>query len=308
MTDASRMFWSRPPLEPGGNENTLFVPAVPSAVGLSRGALFFEFYDSIRFWIEEHRKPGLAVVVLGEDGLQAKAHLCAPDGVNTAIAGRHELAEILLADDPAISLRHLAVLVFSESGRVRFRVIDLRTAAGFTDDGGHRLRACEAEDAFFIRCGRYSVLFVPTTAETSWPKNPRAMWETLRRRQAATFAATQPATIDESWLSWDEEALGELLIRSEQGTGAMAVGRRALGAGILLGRSDRCDGDLLLSDPHISRVHLLIVELAGRLYAVDTASKNGVFDRGNGERVRLLESGSRLSLSGLVSVEWRFFH
>ena len=88
----------------------------------------------------------------------------------------------------------------------------------------------------------------------------------------------------------------------------MAVGRRALRAGILLGRSDRCDGDVLLSDPYVSRVHLLIVELAGRLYAIDTASKNGVFDRGSGERVRLLEAGSKLSLSALASVEWRFFH
>ena len=309
LDDASRVFWFRPPLGLGGNEDTLYVPpAVPSVVGMSRSALFFEFYDSIRLWIEKHRKPGLAVVALGEDGLQAKAHLSATEGVNTAIAGRHELAEIWLADDPAVSLRHLAVLVFSVSGRVRFRLIDLRTAAGFTDDAGHVLRACEAEEAFFIRCGRYSVLFVPTTAETSWPKKPRVIWQALRARRAATFAATQPATIDDSWLSWDEDALGELLIRSEQGTGTMAVGRRALRAGILLGRSDRCDGDVLLSDPYVSRVHLLIVELAGRLYAIDTASKNGVFDRGSGERVRLLEAGSKLSLSALASVEWRFFH
>ena len=151
-------------------------------------------------------------------------------------------------------------------------------------------------------------MFVPTTAETNWPKKPRDMWQALRSRQAATFAAARPAPIDEGWLSRDEEPLGELLIRSQQGIGTMAVGRRALGAGILLGRSDRCDGDVLLSDPHISRVHLLIVELAGRLYAIDTASRNGIFNRGSGERVRLLKSGSRLSLSGLVSVEWRYFH
>jgi len=270
--------------------------------------LFFELYDSIRSWVEEHRKPGLAVVALGEDGIQAKAHLCVSEGVNSAIAGRHELAEIWLADDPAVSLRHLAVVVFLESGRVRYRLVDLRTCSGFTDHAGHVLRACEAEDALFIRCGRYSVMFVPTTAETNWPKKPRDMWQALRSRQAATFAAARPATIDEGWLSRDEEALGELLIRSQQGIGTMAVGRRALGAGILLGRSDRCDGDVLLSDPHISRVHLLIVELAGRLYAIDTASRNGIFNRGSGERVRLLKSGSRLSLSGLVSVEWRYFH
>ena len=65
MNDASREFWFKPPLEPGGNEDTLFVPlAARTAVGMSRRTLFVEFYDSIRLWIEEHRKPGLAVVAL----------------------------------------------------------------------------------------------------------------------------------------------------------------------------------------------------------------------------------------------------
>ena len=109
-------------------------------------------------------------------------------------------------------------------------------------------------------------------------------------------------------MSQDEEAFGELVIRSKQGVGTMAVGRRAARAGILLGRSDRCDADVLLSDPHISRVHLLIVEEAGRLYAIDTASKNGILTRGDGDRVRLLESGTEVSICGLASVEWRFFH
>ena len=302
MNDASRVFWFRPSLEPGGNEATLYVPpAVPLSVGIRQRMLFFELYDSIRPWIEEHRMPGLAVVALGEDGIQAKAHLCAADGVNSAIAGRHELADIWHTDDPAVSLRHLAVVVFLENGRVRYRLVDLRTSLGFTDHAGHVLRACEAEDALFIRCGRYSVMFVPTTAETNWLKKPRDMWQVLRSSKRRRLPRARPATID-------EEPLGELLIRSQQGIGTMAVGRRALAAGVLLGRSDRCDGDVLLSDPHISRVHLLIVKLAGRLYAIDTASRNGIFNRGSGARVRLLKSGSRLSLSGLVSVEWRYFH
>jgi pSer/pThr/pTyr-binding forkhead associated (FHA) protein len=88
----------------------------------------------------------------------------------------------------------------------------------------------------------------------------------------------------------------------------MPVGRRAARSGILLGRSDRCDGEVLLSNPHISRVHALIVEMAGSLYAIDTASKNGVWGHGGEERAQLLESGATFSLCGLASIEWRFFH
>jgi hypothetical protein len=54
-------------------------------------------------------------------------------------------------------------------------------------------------------------------------------------------------------------------------------------------------------------VHLLIVEVAGQLYAVDTASKNGVYGGSGSERATLLESGTRLSLGGYATVEWRFF-
>jgi hypothetical protein len=88
----------------------------------------------------------------------------------------------------------------------------------------------------------------------------------------------------------------------------VVVSRRSLRSGILLGRSDRCDGGALLVDPHISRVHLLIIEIAGRLYAIDTASKNGVFGASSSERATLLESGAPLSLAGRAFVEWRFFH
>ena len=122
------------------------------------------------------------------------------------------------------------------------------------------------------------------------------------------MALPHPATLEESLLSDDEEPLGELVIASEEGVGTMPVGRRAMRSGILLGRSDRCDGDVLLTNPHISRVHVLIVEMAGSLYAIDTASKNGVWRHSGEERAQLLESGTTFTLCGLASVEWRFFH
>lgn len=309
VDDASRVFWLKRSIERVSNNDTLCAPAfAPSRPGHAAGELFFEHYDPIRDWLHERKRDGLAVVALDEHGVQAKGYLRArKNRVNTAIVGRHEKAEIFLGDDPSLSLRHLAVIVSPASARrpLRFRVVDLRTPLGFTDEDGSQLRACESDKPFFVRCGKYSLLFAPKQV---WPEEPEAMWASLRRSDAGTSALPEPSTLDDGLLDDDEEALGELVITSEEGEGTMPVGKRAARSGILLGRSDRCDGDVLLANPHISRVHVLIVEMAGSLYAIDTASKNGVWGHGGEERAQLLESGATFTLCGLASVEWRFFH
>jgi len=313
VEDASRVFWWKQSKESAGNDETLFVPPSLSLLASpSHEESFFEHYEAIRAWMNEPRRPGLAVVALDAAGIQAKAHLRAPStginsaGVNTAIVGRHGRCEIFLPDDPSLSLRHIAVLLTPD---LRFRLVDLRTAGGFTDAQGTDLRALQADETFFIRCGKYTILFAPFDGKSAgWPETPEAIWGVLRERSASRYAHPRPSVPEDGLLSDGEEALGELIIASEEGTGTMAVGRQAATSGILLGRSDRCDGDFLLSDPHISRVHLLIVEIAGRLYAIDTASKNGVWARGGEHRVRQLESGTILSICGRATVEWRFFH
>jgi hypothetical protein len=52
-------------------------------------------------------------------------------------------------------------------------------------------------------------------------------------------------------------------------------------------------------------VHLLIIEIAGNLFAIDAASYNGVWDDKEQERAVLLELGRPLSLSDVATVEWR---
>ncbi|GMR24694.1 MAG: hypothetical protein BMS9Abin37_3278 [Acidobacteriota bacterium] len=316
MDEASRVFWLKRSFDSVSNpfnDDTLCVPTfLPAPPHHAAGELFFEYYDSIRDWLHDRKQLGLAVVALDEHGVQAKGYLRAHENrVNTAIVGRHEKADIFLGDDPALSLRHLAVIVSPSSPRkpLSFRVVDLRTPSGFTDQHGTHLRSCEADGPFFIRCGRYSLLFAPGSRDGSgWPDEPEDVWASLRHRDAAALSLPHPATLEDGLLSDDEEPLGELVIASEEGVGTMPVGRRAARSGILLGRSDRCDGDALLSNPHISRVHVLIVEIAGSLYAIDTASKNGVWGHGAEERAQLLESGATFSLCGLARVEWRFFH
>ena len=108
----------------------------------------------------------------------------------------------------------------------------------------------------------------------------------------------------------DESPLGSLRIRTESGSESMPMGQQAARRGILLGRYERCDvdGSRLLTSDNISRVHLLVVDVSGRLYAIDTASTNGTWrtDEDHEVRVMPLDLGVELSLGNdLVYLRWQ---
>lgn len=308
VTENSRYFWRNGAPGPGSSEDTQFLPVFPfAATQDSPRRHFRELYPSVREWVFGCDPPGLAVAAVGRDGIQATAFLKAkPRGINTAIAGRHSRAEIFLGGDPAISLRHLGIIVHPAPSRdeVRFRLLDLRTSLGFRDARGIDRRAIESKTPYVAECGEYLLVFAPVTEPAIvWPDDPDRFSDAF-----GGDVLTNPEMLEGLRLGAREEPLGELVVTSSEGAGAVAVSRRAVGSGILLGRSDRCDGDALLTDPHISRVHLLIVDVGGSLYAVDTASKNGVFGKLQPERATPLETGTTLSLAGRATVEWRFFH
>ncbi len=59
------------------------------------------------------------------------------------------------------------------------------------------------------------------------------------------------------------------------------------------------------TDQNISRVHLVLVEIAGTVYAMDTASTNGVWVGETEVRMVPLESGSEFTLGGdLARLVW----
>lgn len=104
-----------------------------------------------------------------------------------------------------------------------------------------------------------------------------------------------------------ERQRGQLSVRSADGTSSFVLGAHALRSGVLLGRYDRCDnaGLSVLSDHRVSRVHLLLLEIDDALYAIDTASTNGVWIRGSGIRHRCLDARQTLELgSRLAHVTW----
>ncbi len=346
----SRIFWLKGDVEesaqPVQNEKTVFLAPgepLPSHPQLSFRELFTKHYPQIRERIAGSSRAGVTVVAMDVDAVRGAAFLAAkPDVVATAVIGRHTQADLRLGSDPSLSLRHLALLLYprtSHGQTVRYRLLDLRTATGFIDERGKRLRAVEADGPAFVRCGRYSVLIFPAgDTEGSWPEDPDEAWEKIPERlyldevETVEKSEAWDRDSDRAWevdalpglkelptlvhhvagpqmavhelIEEGESPLGELHISSARGTSTITLGHKAVRAGVLLGRSRRCDAGKVLADRSVSRVHMLIIEIAGRLFAIDTASYNGVWDEDEQERATALEVKRALSLGDVATVVW----
>ena len=101
--------------------------------------LFRSHYAAIRAARMAAIGPGyLVLVVRGEDHFigHGCVTLGGSEASHTLVVGRHARADISLASDPSVALRHLVVRVRLDSDRRPIlRVIDLHTEYGFLVDG-----------------------------------------------------------------------------------------------------------------------------------------------------------------------------
>lgn len=305
------------------NDETMIIDLDPAFTQTSFKHLFVRHYDKIRDLCQGFQREGLAMVAADRKQVEATACLAAkPDQINAAIIGRHGMTDLYLDSDPGLSLRHLALLLYphKHGEDLRFRLVDLRTTAAFMDENGRRLEALEAEGPVFIACGRHAIYFIPTGDELPWPDDPEQGWECIpdrvyledtlaepdrwqRRKLRARARGVKepkkgrtmvqtfrgPAHARRRLLKDDEDPLGQLEITSPDGANTIVIGPAAVNEGVLLGRYERCDTEGLpvLSSENISRVHVMLIRIAGKLYAVDVASTNGVF--ADDEEIRVLE-------------------
>jgi len=295
--------------------------------------LFVKHYDTIRGFREQADSPGVALLAIGPQEVEATALLAAnSDGINAAIIGRHSRADLFLGGDPTLSLRHLAALAYpvDEPNPVRFRLLDLKTHTAFFDENGRSLNAVETGGMMMVRCGDYAVFAFPTGKDHAlrppWPNDGEAGWRAVperdynydsgfssRERCGGTMIHSLPGPVHahKALVSDNEEPRGQLAVNSPDGEITIVVGERALRKGILIGRYERCDTGRLpvLTDRHISRVHVLVIEIAGRLYAIDTASKNGLWLGETEVKVHPLAFHQKLTLGrDCAGLEWLPIH
>lgn len=235
--------------------------------------------------------------------------------VRAGVVGRHSAADLHLPDDPSLALRHLAVLVEAPSlrdalrGDVRFRVLDLATGSPPRDEEGRAVESLTVEGPVFLTCQGYALLAFVTGDPTDWPASPIDAWDCIPERvfveerlaptAQGSGAAPLPGgaapardlgrqTLIRRHLSASaivdlrhapvEPPVGTLALMCDREVRlSVDVGREQMRRGILVGRYDRCAGGADITTDEVSRVHLLVIELGGRLYAIDLCSTNGTF-------------------------------
>src|SRR5262245_41791240 len=303
---------------------------------------FVQSYETIRAAYDGLSGPGVMLAVVGPNGFEGSATICAkPDTINVLTIGRHSHSDLFLSGDPSMSLRQGALIVypFVAGEPVRFRILDLRASVPFRDERGTPFGALEANGPVFVRSGANAFFIFPKESGASpWPASAVEAWAALPERTyleevgleeadrqhgavvggdadagSPTLVLSLPGPFmdSEKLLHEDEVPRGRLVIRCEDREMTMLLGAAAVARGVLLGRDERCDGSqrAVLSSPSISRVHALVIELAGTLYVVDAGSTNGVWQ--DHERVRhaRLVTGQPIALSGTVAtLEWGYSH
>lgn len=221
---------------------------------------------------------------------------------------------------------------------VRYRLIDLRTGTAFLDEDGRQLEAATALGPAFVSIGRYLLLCFPTGGD-EWPRDTIAALAALperiyiderdaepdrwRRRvpfaegtgveepprsaSASVITAVRgPARARIDARSEHEPRHGVLTLASRLGRDVIDVGVDALHRGLLLGRYRRCDtaGAQSLALERISRVHVLMIEIAGRVWMIDAASTNGISVDGRTVRATALVDGGEVGLGGVGVATW----
>jgi hypothetical protein len=303
---------------------------------------FVRGYEAIRSQHDGLSGPGVVVAVVSSNGFEGAATVSARrDAINVLTIGRHSHSNLFLAGDPSMSLRQGALIVypFVPGEPVRFRILDLRASVPFVDERDTPFEALEANGPVFLRSGTNVFLVFPKRDDAPpWPASAEEAWKAIPERtyleQVGLESADRPADVPpEPRADWSSSTLvlalpgpfmhsekllhtgeiprGHLVIRCEDREMRMTLGAAAVARGVLLGRYDRCDGSerAVLATPSISRVHALVIELAGKLYVVDAGSTNGVWQ--DHERVPLarLAAGEPVALAGTVAtLEWGYSH
>ena len=270
-------------------------------------ALFVSAYPIFARSCRAVDAPGLAVIAVDEHtGRYAGSKLVrAAIGRHVALTvGRHDRCDLFLAGHPELALRELVLLLdpvrsfARDASTLRYRVLDLRTQHGFTDEHGRRLRGLCAEGPAILRCAGYVLYVLPLGDPTDWPSDALDAWSILPERVYLREAGPR----DTGMMLALRDVAGVI----EMAGGVLAVGSDTLRDGLLLGRYLRFDGTSYIDDDiQLSRVHLLLVEVDGTLLAIDTASIHGVRVAGRPperiaevpDRAELVLGGTRMAFS-----------
>ena len=323
----------------GHNVATCYRPVpVRRSTGKSMQQLFEGAYARFASLCRDVDEPGLALLAVDEiTGVPAGlVRLRARFGRHVAaIVGRHDQCDLFLNRHGSLALRHLAIVLDPvqswrrNSTTVRYRVLDLRTSDGFTDEHGKPMRGLRAEGPAFMRCSGHAIFVLPIGDPTDWPENGSDAWDMLPERvyfdemraspdgsltnlpldpsrKSMIFRTQGPRDTGEALVERGDIA-GMLELVGATRSGRLTIGERALRDGVLIGRYARCDGAEMLEDLSMSRVHALLLLADDALLAIDTCSRNGCHLPGQTlARVISVSSDTEIHLGKHTRMRWRW--
>jgi hypothetical protein len=306
--------------------------------------LFIGAYNHFADLCRDVDEPGVGLLAIDErTGIPAGlVRLRARVGRHVAaVVGRHDACDLFLDKHSSLSLRHLAVVLEPVSSwakgntRVSYRVLDLRTETGFTDEHGKHMRGLRAEGPAIMRVAGYAIFIMPLGDPSDWPHSGGSVdaWDMLpervyfdemqsrpdgslvsmpvdiadvRKRQTLVFRTHGPRETGQGLVMRGDVA-GTLELIGDRRYGRLEIGDQALRDGVLLGRYARCDGAAMLEDAGMSRVHALLLQTNDALLVIDTASRNGTFQTGQpAARVITVTRDTEINLGKHTRIRWHW--
>lgn len=319
----------------GRNDGTRMAPVLRPQQGELR-ELFVGAYERFAAPCRAVDEPGLALIAIDEASgrvmglVRMRARV---DRHVTAVVGRHDACELFLDVHDDLALRHLVVILDPVTSwrrgdaSVGYRLLDLRTTAGFVDEHGRTLRGLRCEGPALVRCAGYAMFLLPLGDPTDWPVAAHDAWSMLPERayfdeQTGSAQGSSPripvarlarGTLiriagprDQTASLERDDLAGTLEVISPAARHRVRVGHAALRDGILLGRYERCDG-AAHADGGVSRVHALLIQLGDQMFAIDLASTNGTSVVGAPPaREIAIGASTELVLGDETRVRWRW--
>jgi hypothetical protein len=306
------------------NAPTLMRPAVRRSANVRE--LFISAYPRFAAKCRAFDEPGIAIIAVDEQtgrpaGIaRLTARVARPVA---AVVGRHDQCDLYLDGSERLALRQLAVVLSPvkswEAGKpqVAYRVFDLRTNDGMTDEEGKQLRAMRAEGPSVLRVAGYTLFILVLGDPTDWPESAHDAWSILPERVYFDELDAVPAHSlprlrirtagprDTGMGLGGNDLAGTLEITGPSRTLRLRIGADALVDGVLLGRYSRCDGTAALDDPSLSRVHAMLLHVDNQLVMIDTSSSNGMRIVGE-EKTRLIviERETEMKIGKATLLRW----
>ena len=281
--------------------------------------------------------PGFVVVGYSqgmERSVVRQIKLGRDSAIEPVVVGRHECADLVLASNETLSLRHTLVLCRNDAdGRPVIRVLDLRSGVGIADASGRFHYSIAADGPVCLNLAGSALLVIPAGANPPLGAGPRAAFDAIEwprpvpwipehsvERRLAELSR-KPGSSSVVSVVVGGTGAGKPVIRRRGGRRAgrlklefgdqsyeHPVDTYALRAGVLVGRYDRCDlSPITVAMPDVvSRVHLLLVSIEERTHIFDTGSTNGLTYEGFPVRGMALPDSqpATFELADDVSMTW----